>query len=162
MRVSIVCLRSYNSSSKVTFFVQYMLPSAAVELAFTCWNKTSLLQIKNLVLSKFCQCEFALRRHFCKTIRFCGCERGRGCLRTIVSCNIWKILRVWAFETPRGLSIRDIQGSEFSRHPGVWVFETPRGESSRHPRVWVFRGSDVCVFEVSVFVTPVNQGAYLT
>ena len=55
---------------------------------------------------------------------------------------------VWVFKTPRGLSFRDTQGSEFSRHPGVWVFETPRGlsfqdtqgsEFSRHPGVWVFK-----------------------
>ena len=39
MRVSAtVCLRSSNSSSKVTFFVQYMVPSARVE-SFTCGTK---------------------------------------------------------------------------------------------------------------------------
>ena len=39
MRVSAtVCLRSSNSSSKVTLFVQYMVPSARVE-SFTCGTK---------------------------------------------------------------------------------------------------------------------------
>ena len=72
-----------------------------------------------------CQCEFSLRRYFCKTIRFCGWERERGCSRTTVGWNIWKILRVGVFETPRGLS--------FS---GVWVFEAPRGLS--FSGVWIF------------------------
>ena len=37
-----VCLRNSNSNSKVTLFVQQMVPSAAVG-SFTCWNKTSFL-----------------------------------------------------------------------------------------------------------------------
>ena len=40
---------------------------------------------------------------------------------------------VGCLETPRGLSFRDTQGSEFW---GVWVFETPRGLS--FVGVWVF------------------------
>ena len=80
---------------------------------------------KNLVLSKFCQCELSLRRYFWKTkFRFCRWERERGCSRSIVSCNIWKILRVWVFKTPRDLSFSGVWGFR-----EVLVFETAGGGS---------------------------------
>ena len=135
MRVSAtVCLRSSNSSSKVTFFVQYMVPSARVK-SFTCGTKLHCSRSKIwfcrncLPVRIFAQAVF-LQNH---SLLWMGKRE-----RLLADYSWLKYLK-----NIEGRSFRDTEGSEFF---GSLSFRGTQG--SEFFRGLSFLGSEVCVFEV--------------